>query len=688
MAKKNRVRWGILGPGTIARTFAGGVAHSDRGKLVAIGARNPDRPEYAEHFAGARVLAGYEALLADPEVEAVYIATPHPSHAEWAIKAAEAGKHVLCEKPLGLSAHEADAMFHAARRAGTFLGEAFMYRVHPQTARLLELIRDGAIGEVRAIKSSFGFAMPRFDPEHRLYANDLAGGGILDVGCYPVSMARLIAGTVSGLPFLEPVKVAGVAHLGASGVDEWAAAVLRFPNDILAEVSCSVSLAQDNLLRVLGTEGRIEIADFWFASGHTGGTGRIEVIRRDGRQKTVKVREKRWLYSFETDAASEAIRAGRQEFDPPGMTWDDTLGNLRVLDKWRADAGLVYGIERPERRPRTLRGTPLGRPTGAIPQRPIAGLAKAASAVALGFEDFPDFASASILLDAFFERGGTIFDTAWIYGGGRTERVLGEWMATRGVRDQAVVIGKGAHSPLTYPDVIGRQLAQSLERLGTDHVDVYFMHRDNPDVPVGEFVDALDAEVRAGRIRGPFGGSNWTRERFDEGVAYAKAKRRTAPAALSNNFSLAEMVDPIWDGCVAASDDEWKAWLTERGVTNFAWSSQGRGFFSPAGSIDSEEVRRVWGSPANLARRERARELAARLGRQPIHVALAYVLAQPFPVVPLIGPRRLVELDDSVSALAIELTPEQVRWLESGGRAPAKARSTRPRPRRTVARRR
>ena len=344
-----------------------------------------------------------------------------------------------------------------------------------------------------------------------------------------------------------------------------------------------MSLAQDNVVRVLGTEGRIEVADFWFASGHAGGTGRIEVIRRDGRRRTVKVKEKRWLYSFEADAAAAAIRAGRQEFDPPGMTWDDTLGNLRVLDRWRADAGLVYDLERPERRPRTLRGTPLGRRSGAIPHRAVAGLGKATSVVALGFEDFPDFASASILLDAFFEKGGTIFDTAWIYGSGRSERILGEWLRSRGVRDEAVVIGKGAHSPLTYPDVTGRQLGESLERLGTDHVDVYFMHRDNPDVPVAEFVDALDAEVRAGRIRGPFGGSNWTRERFDAAVAWAGAHGRAARTALSNNFSLAEMVEPIWEGCVAASDKDWKAWLAARGVTNFAWSSQGRGFFFARG---------------------------------------------------------------------------------------------------------
>ena len=128
------------------------------------------------------------------------------------------------------------------------------------------------------IQSSFGFAMPAFDPTHRLYANDLAGGGILDVGCYPVSVARLIAGAAAGQPFLDPAKVAGAARLGETGVDEWAAALLSFPNGIIAEVSCAVSLALENVLRVFGTTGRIEVADFWFASGHEGGTGRIEVI--------------------------------------------------------------------------------------------------------------------------------------------------------------------------------------------------------------------------------------------------------------------------------------------------------------------------------------------------------------------------------------------------------------------------
>jgi aryl-alcohol dehydrogenase-like predicted oxidoreductase len=217
--------------------------------------------------------------------------------------------------------------------------------------------------------------------------------------------------------------------------------------------------------------------------------------------------------------------------------------------------------------------------------------------------------------------------------------------------------------------VIGKQLGETLERLGTEYVDVYFMHRDNPDVPVGEFVDAIDAEVRAGRIRGPVGGSNWTRERLDAAIAYARETGKVEMTAFSNNFSLAEMIDPIWAGCVHASDEGWKAWAAERQLTNFAWSSQGRGFFTDAAGRakrDNAELVRCWYSEANFARRDRAVALAERLGKRPIHVALAWTLAQPFPVLPLIGPRRLVELDDSLEALSIRLTREEARWLDTG----------------------
>ena len=250
---------------------------------------------------------------------------------------------------------------------------------------------------------------------------------------------------------------------------------------------------------------------------------------------------------------------------------------------------------------------------------------------------------------------------------GYTEKLLGEWLANRSVRDQSVIIGKGAHTPLCYPDVIGKQLTQSLERLQTDHVDVYFMHRDNLDVPVGEFVDAMDREVKAGRIRGPFGGSNWTKERMDEAIAYAERTGKQRPGVLSNNFSLAEMLVPIWEGCVPSSDAAWKKWLKATQIPNFAWSSQGRGFFTERAGRDNredEELVRVWYSEQNFERRDRAIELADRLGKRPIHVALAYVLAQPFPSIPLIGPRTLDELEDSLQAFDITLSKTDIEWLE------------------------
>ena len=186
MTDQPAIRWGIIGPGTIAKTFAANLQRSDAGVLVAIASRNPARQGLADAFPGARILDGYQAMLDDAEVDAIYIATPHPAHAEWAIKAAEAGKHVLCEKPMGVSAYEAEAMIQAARRAGTFLGEAFMYRHHPQTAKIIDMVGSGVIGAVRMIKASFGFAMANPDPGHRLLANETAGGAILDICCYPV----------------------------------------------------------------------------------------------------------------------------------------------------------------------------------------------------------------------------------------------------------------------------------------------------------------------------------------------------------------------------------------------------------------------------------------------------------------------------------------------------------------------
>ncbi len=345
-----KLSWGILGAGSIAKTFAKGVLASTTGKLVAVGSRSAEKSKaFASEFNIPIAHASYEALLADPSVEAVYIATPHPMHAEWAIKAAQAGKHLLVEKPLAVNHSDAMAIVEAAIRNDVFLMEAFMYRCHPQTAKVLELVRNEEIGEVRAISATFSFHWPKtFDANSRLLSNDLAGGGILDVGCYPTSMSRLIAGAAVGKAFADPVKVEAAGHLGATGVDEYASAVLKFENEIIAECATGVQLNQENVVRIYGTAGSIFIQTPWVPAKE-GGTTKL-IIKRDGKNdEEITIDSPKHLYALEADAVAENI-ARRQA---PQMSWDDSLGNMRTLDRWRAAIGLTYEIEKPAKFRRT-----------------------------------------------------------------------------------------------------------------------------------------------------------------------------------------------------------------------------------------------------------------------------------------------------------------------------------------------
>ncbi len=341
------LRWGILSTGRIAGVFAQGVAASQQGRLVAVGSRalEPAQAFAATHgIEAAHAHGTYEALLADPEVEAVYIATPHPQHVEWVIKAAAAGKHILCEKPLGLNHAEGVRMVRAAREHGVVLMEAFMYRCHPQTAKIVELIRSGSLGTVGLVQAAFSFHV-EFNPASRLWANDAAGGGILDVGCYTVSMARLIAGAASGLAFLDPVEVTGVGVLHPeTGVDVYAAATLKFPNNVIAQVSTGVGLTQDNVVRIYGSAGWLLVPSPWVIS-RDGSPSTLQLHKAGASAPEEIVIESAPLYALEADTFAAAVRAGLH--DVPQMSGDDTLGNLATLDQWRAAIGLVYEAETP-----------------------------------------------------------------------------------------------------------------------------------------------------------------------------------------------------------------------------------------------------------------------------------------------------------------------------------------------------
>ncbi len=663
-----KLRWGILATGNIARAFARGVQHSKTGTLVAAGSRSQDKANaFAKEFNIPRAHGSYKALLADPEVDAVYVCTPHPSHPEWAIKAAEAGKHVLCEKPLAINYPQAQAIVEAARVNDVFLMEAYMNRCHPQTHVLVDLIQRGVIGRVGIIHATFSFYADVGD-EHRLLANEMGGGGILDVGGYPVSMARLIAGTALGKPegFANPIKVTGAGKLNPSQrTDEYAIGTLEFEGGILAQIATGMMLNQRNVVEIFGSEGSILVTSPWIPS-RAGGCTDIIVQRNGEARKIIEVKTDEWLYGIEADTVAANVE--RRQAPAPAMSWDDSLGNMKTMDAWRAAIGLIYDQEKADapRMKFTVANRALAKRKDAPMQYgQIAGIDKPMSRLVLGVDNQENIAAGSAIFDAFFEAGGNVFDTAFIYMGGRSEVLFGQWLKNRGVREQIVLLDKGAHTPFCTPADLSKQLLISLERLQTDYTDLYAMHRDNPEVPAGEFIDVLNEHVRAGRIR-RFGGSNWTKERFAEANEYAARHGLQGMSFLSNNFSLARMVEPPWAGCMSASTPEFRAWLTEKQIPLLPWSSQARGFFlddtSPDFKADPERVR-CWFSDDNFERLARARELARKHGVMAINIALAYVLRQPFPTFPLIGPRALSELRTSLPALDVALTDEEVKWL-------------------------
>jgi len=340
------LRWGILSTGHIAGVFARGVAATSTGKVVAVGSRTAASAERfaKEHgIAPEHAYASYAALLADPGVDAIYLATPHPEHVEWAVKAASAGKHVLCEKPAGMNRAEGEAMIAAARRADVLFMEAFMYRCHPQTAKLVELVRGGAVGQVRMIQASFGFYCD-FNPASRLWNKELGGGGILDVGCYPMSFARLLAGAAVGKAFADPAEVSGAGQLHPqTGVDVHAAATLRFEGGIVAQIATAVGEKLENNARIFGSEGWIEVPHPWIMSTRTGGEQVLRLHRREKAEVEEITTSGGNLYMLEAEAFASAWRAGARAV--AAMPPEDTLGNLAALDRWRAALGLRYAAD-------------------------------------------------------------------------------------------------------------------------------------------------------------------------------------------------------------------------------------------------------------------------------------------------------------------------------------------------------
>jgi D-xylose 1-dehydrogenase (NADP+, D-xylono-1,5-lactone-forming) len=248
-------RWGMLGTGRIARRFAQALRSSASERVIAVASRDQARAgAFARELAIGRAYDSYDALLDDPHIEVVYIALPASMHAEWTIAAARAGKHVLCEKPLAISAAEAEEMFEAARQAGVWLMEAMMYRFHPQTLKVQELVAQGAIGSVRQVQASFTVKVS--DPANTRLIPELGGGALFDVGCYCVNLVRMAIG-------VAPERVSAMALWAPSGVDESLLATIEHPGGALAQIACSLSATRNNLGRIIGSQGIIEVDEIF-----------------------------------------------------------------------------------------------------------------------------------------------------------------------------------------------------------------------------------------------------------------------------------------------------------------------------------------------------------------------------------------------------------------------------------------
>ncbi len=273
------------------------------------------------------------------------------------------------------------------------------------------------------------------------------------------------------------------------------------------------------------------------------------------------------------------------------------------------------------------------------------------------------------LLDAYVAAGGNCIDTAYVYGGGKSEPAIGQWFRERDNREKIVLLDKGAHpdqnGSRVHSQGIQEDIAVSLDRLQTDHIDIYLLHRDDPDYPVGKIVETLNAEKHAGRVR-VFGGSNWTTDRIQAANDYAATHGLQGFAASSPHLSLAKQNEAMWGGCLAVSPRD-AQWHTDHQFPLFPWSSQAGGFFTGRYSPekqDNADMVRVYYNDDNWKRLDRARELGAQHGVSANVIALAYVLHQPYPVFALIGPRTVDELNASLPALDVSLSEAEMRYLD------------------------
>lgn len=307
------LNWGLLSTARINRALITPLRASQRNQLLAVASRTQESADaYAREKDIPRAYGSYEAMLADPEIDVVYNSLPNHLHAEWTIKAVEAGKHVLCEKPLALNVQEVDAMQSAARKHGRIVTEAFMYRHHPQTLKVQELVKSGSLGSVKLIRGSFSYVLTR-EADVRLDPV-MGGGSIWDVGCYPISYARTVVGA-------NPLEVFGWQQAGPSGIDDTFVGQMRFAQDIFAQFDSSFVFALHPFMEIVGSEGTLHIPNPFKPNEDE----KLYLTRGDQTETmTVKGQE---LYIGEVEDMADAVLLGRA----PRVSLEDSRANVAVI---------------------------------------------------------------------------------------------------------------------------------------------------------------------------------------------------------------------------------------------------------------------------------------------------------------------------------------------------------------------
>ena len=325
----DRIHWGILGTGKIAREFAASLRRLQDAELLAVGSRSGNSADrFAGEFNIPRRFSSYEALVADPDVRVIYVATPHSCHADNTRLALTSGKAVLCEKPFTINAAEAHAVIGLARERKLFLMEAMWTRCFPLMAKLRELLANGAIGEPRLLSADFGFRA-EYAEERRLFGLEYGGGALLDVGVYPVSLASLLFG--------PPTKITGVANIGPTGVDEEATMTLTHAGGRLAMLHTAIRIETAQEAIISGTRGRIRIHSPWWRP-------RVMTLSREGQpDERIEFPLTGSGYEYEAVEVMRCLRAGALE--SPLMPLDESLSIMRTLDSLRASWGLRYPSE-------------------------------------------------------------------------------------------------------------------------------------------------------------------------------------------------------------------------------------------------------------------------------------------------------------------------------------------------------